>query len=171
MKFHTLRIQNFLTIGDATVQLKDKGLHLIQGENEDNTSAKSNGAGKSSIVDAISWVLFGVTARGTKGDKVVHNVRKKDCFVELRVEHGESTYIVERYRKHATHKNQLRLYCDATPASSSVDMTKGTDAETQKLVEPGGNARLAEEDGQGSQDAGGRSCRHEPHRGRLRGCP
>lgn len=133
MKFHTLAIQNFLTVGHATVELADKGLHLIQGENADNSSATSNGAGKSSIVDAISWVLFGVTARGLKGDKVVNNKKKKDCAVSLTVSNGATTYDITRFRKHATGKNSLRVMADTT--AGPVDMTKGTDAETQKVVE------------------------------------
>jgi DNA repair exonuclease SbcCD ATPase subunit len=133
MKFHTLAISNFLTVGNATVNLADRGLHLIQGVNDDNSSALSNGAGKSSIVDAISWVLFGVTARGLKGDKVVNNTKKKDCVVSLSVSNGASEYHISRYRKHATHKNALRIA--AQTAAGEVDMTKGTDAETQKVVE------------------------------------
>jgi DNA repair exonuclease SbcCD ATPase subunit len=135
MKFQHLHIENFLTIGSANVKLQDKGLHLIQGENEDNTSAKSNGAGKSSIVDAISWALFGVTARGVKGDKVVHNTRKKGTVVILTVQHGENIYKIERYRKHATGKNALKVYHITDPTGPSTDLTKGTDAETQKVVE------------------------------------
>lgn len=136
MKFHTLTIHNFLTIGEAVVHLKDKGLHLIQGINDDNTSAISNGAGKSSVVDALSWVLFGVTNRGTKGDRVVNRERKKECSVLLTIEHGDNLYKVERYRKHSTGKNSLRLYAmSPDPMAASTDLTKGTDAETQKDVE------------------------------------
>jgi len=139
MKFHTLAINNFLTVGSAVVRLKDKGLHLIQGENEDNSSALSNGAGKSSIVDAISWALFGVTARGVKGDKVVHRERKKDCWAGLTIEHGATTYKVTRYRKHSEGKNSLRLSVfteDLTAHPTGlIDVTKGTDAETQKALE------------------------------------
>lgn len=133
MKFTRLHITNFLTIGDASVHLKDKGLQLIQGINDDNSAAVSNGSGKSSVVDAICWVLFGVTARGVKGDKVVNRERKKDCQVTLVLEHGANTYCVHRYRKHSTHKNSLRL--ESVQSGGNVDMTKGTDAETQKEVE------------------------------------
>lgn len=137
MKFQTLTIENFLTVGLAQVNLEDRGLHLIQGVNEDNSSATSNGAGKSSIVDALCWALFGVTARKVKGDKVVHNVRKKDCRVSITLRHGDNVYLIQRHRKHTTGKNSLRVSVTPanTPGAPAVDMTKGTDAETQLVVD------------------------------------
>ncbi|EYU47058.1 AAA domain protein [Acinetobacter baumannii 1457504] len=53
MEFLTLKINNFLTIGEARLDLANRGLLLVQGENKDNSSADSNGSGKSSIVDAL----------------------------------------------------------------------------------------------------------------------
>lgn len=133
MKFTTLKGQNFLTLSAFEVRLNDRGLNLIQGANDDDTSASSNGAGKSSLVDAICWCLFGSTARGAKGDAVVNRAAKKNTHVSLDMLEGEVTYRVTRYRKHAEHKNQLQLV--AISATGTVDMTKGTDAETQKVVE------------------------------------
>jgi DNA repair exonuclease SbcCD ATPase subunit len=133
VKFVRLYIQNFLTIGRAAVDLQDRGLHLIQGKNEDDGSASSNGAGKSSLVDAICWVLFGTTARGIKGDKVVNQTAKKDCSVQLTLRKGDSVYVVQRFRKHKDHKNSLLI--QAVTASGAVDLHKGTEAESQKVLE------------------------------------
>lgn len=58
MKFGELKIKNFLIVSDATISLADRGLLLIEGQNDDDESANSNGAGKSSIVDALCWCLF-----------------------------------------------------------------------------------------------------------------
>jgi len=135
MKFLSAHIENFLTVASGTVKLADRGLNLIQGVNSDDDSASSNGAGKSSIVDAICWCLYGVTARGVKGDSVVNLKAKKNTSVIVALENGATTYKVERYRKHATGKNCLRLYAIVDPTGPSVDMTRGTDAETQKEVE------------------------------------
>ncbi|QFZ84533.1 AAA family ATPase [Variovorax paradoxus] len=135
MKFLSAHIENFLTVAAGTVKLADRGLNLIQGVNADDDSASSNGAGKSSIVDAICWCLYGVTARGVKGDSVVNLKAKKNTAVIVMLENGATTYKVERYRKHATGKNSLRLYAITDPTAPGVDMTRGTDAETQKEVE------------------------------------
>lgn len=137
MKFDRLQVQNFLTLGSASIGLRDRGLNVIQGTNDDDGSASSNGAGKSSLVDALCWCLFGVTARGVKGDAVVNRTAKKECQVRVWMTHGETEYIVTRHRKHKEHKNALHLH--ARPAGDlgriPDDLSKGTDAETQKEVE------------------------------------
>lgn len=136
MKFHKLTVQNFLTLRHASVNLADRGLQLIQGVNDDDSSASSNGSGKSSLVDAICWCLYGTTARDVKGDAVVNLGVKKDCAVTLTLSSGTSTYKVERYRKHATSKNSLLVSAlAADPLSPSTDLSRGTDAETQKVLE------------------------------------
>lgn len=134
MEFSRLYVKNFLTISYAAIELANKGLHLIQGQNDDDSSAASNGAGKSSLVDAICWALFGRTARDVKGDAVVNRTAKKECYVTLIIRNGDAIYTVTRHRKHSTGKNTLTLGV-ATDTTPEVDLTKGTDAETQKEVE------------------------------------
>ena len=65
LKFHNIYINNFLSIGEANVNLEDKGYCLITGiNNNPNDAAKSNGSGKSSIMEAICWAFTGETIRG-----------------------------------------------------------------------------------------------------------
>lgn len=136
MKFHELDIQNFLTIRSAKLNLADRGLQIIQGVNEDDSSASSNGSGKSSIGDAISWCLYGLTAREVKGDSVVNLAIKKDCRVSLTISNGATRYRVIRHRKHAIFKNSLILEVMAgEPSDGPTDLSRGTDAETQKVLE------------------------------------
>lgn len=134
MNFNEIRIKNFLTISEATLDLNSRGLLLIQGENLDDTSAGSNGAGKSSTVDAVFWCLYGATARGLTGDAVVNNTAKKDTSVAVIIEDGPLVYSVERYRKHSKHKNALRVTSKDLSTHAEVDLTKGTDKETQVVV-------------------------------------
>lgn len=134
MKFTSLSATNFLTLGKAHIQLADRGLNVIQGINDADTSANSNGAGKSSVADALCWALFGSTARGVKGDGVVNRTAKKDTSVVVTMVNGATEYRVVRYRKHKEHKNALRLFTGEVGASFA-DLSKGTDAETQKEVE------------------------------------
>lgn len=136
MKFSNIIIQNFMAIGSADVQLADRGLVLIQGEN-DEAGAVSNGAGKSSLMDALCWVLYGETARGLSGDAVVNATAKKDCLVSVSVIDSGDTYGITRYRKHSTEKNRLMVtkLSGAPPAVTFGDLTKGTEKETQKVIE------------------------------------
>lgn len=77
MKILKATFQNFLTLSEACLELDDRGLLLITGKNDDDTSANSNGAGKSSLVDGICWALYGTTARDVSGDDVVNETAKK----------------------------------------------------------------------------------------------
>lgn len=135
MKFTQLKIENFLAIGEASMALNDRGLMVIQGSNEDNTSAESNGAGKSTLPDALCWALYGTTARGLSGDPVVNDTAGKNCMVSVEILDGMETYRVERYRKHKTHKNSLRLIQLDTLANTEKDLSDGTDKLTQIKVE------------------------------------
>jgi DNA repair exonuclease SbcCD ATPase subunit len=115
-------------------------LVLIQGVNNDDTSAKSNGSGKSSIADAISWCLFGETARGESGDSIVNEKAGKDAYVSLELrpsdDGAESDYfIVTRHRKHRTEKNRLVLTRVAGEDGRADDLTGGTDRITQGTLE------------------------------------
>lgn len=131
LKIENLKISNFLTIGEIECSLDQKGLVLIQGENKDDSSQDSNGSGKSSFADAILWCLFGSTARGESGDKVVNRSAKKNCCVQITVSDGEDRYEITRHRKHSKEKNKLTVF---KLDNESVDLTKGTDKLTQPIV-------------------------------------
>jgi DNA repair exonuclease SbcCD ATPase subunit len=133
MDIKNLSITNFLTIGQAELQLDGRGLLLIQGENGDDTSAASNGAGKSSIVDALCWCLYGTTARDVEGDAVVNATAKKDCKVEVLLDDDGAEYRITRYRKDKVHKNQLYVH-KQNATGGWDDLSKGTDKETQEVV-------------------------------------
>ncbi len=132
MNFKELEIKNFLTVGEAKIELSERGLLLIQGVNRDDPSAKSNGAGKSSVVDALCWALYGVTAREVSGDAVVNKTAKKDCRVAVTIVDGPHEYRIARHRKHSGAKNSLVV--GRVDGASVIDMTKGTDKETQEVV-------------------------------------
>lgn len=135
MKILDLVLQNFLTVGEARIQLDNRGLVLIQGENEDDSSALSNGSGKSSIVDGLCWTLFGVTARGVTGDAVVNRTAKKNTMTKVYIQDEGDVYSIQRFRKHSAYKNSLLVdKVDAPFGRSLVSMTKGTDKETQEVV-------------------------------------
>lgn len=136
MKILELKINNFLSLGDVpALNLDNRGLVLIQGVNEDDTSADSNGVGKSSIADALCWVLFGETARGVSGDGVVNNQAKKNCSVGIIISEGAGFYRITRYRKHKEFKNTTRVgFADRADGSEWADLSKGTEKETQVLI-------------------------------------
>lgn len=132
MKLVKLEVQNFLSIGELSLNLKDRGLCLIQGVNKDDDSSDSNGAGKSSILNAISYALYGVCANGMSGDSVVNKVAKKNCRVSLFIEDGDHSYSIHRFRKDNLEKNQTFVYQET--AGDSIEISKGTEKETQAVI-------------------------------------
>jgi DNA repair exonuclease SbcCD ATPase subunit len=98
--FQQLRIQNFLSVGSTPVEIQfNKGLNIITGLNKDQED-RSNGVGKSTIADAIFFVLFGRTLRELKKELIVNNITKSTCAVELTFTVTENNnideYIVKR---------------------------------------------------------------------------
>jgi len=131
MKIGRVDIEGFMAIGIAALGLTDRGLVLIQGENHDDASAKSNGSGKSTIPDALSWCLYGVTARGESGDDIINTTCKTASVVTELID-GEAVYRVSRYRKDTKHKNHVIL--EKVSKTATVDLTLSSDKETQLRI-------------------------------------
>ena len=131
MMFKSVEIQNFMSIKTAQINLDEQGLVLIRGINEDNPNFMSNGAGKSTIIESLVYVLFGRTLRGVKGDDVVSKTANKNCKVVLDLVDDDGTeYRISRYRKHHQNKNSVFLFCNGT------DITPKSEADfTKKIIE------------------------------------
>jgi len=130
VKILKIEIENFLAIGKASVDLADQGLVHITGENNEETSADSNGAGKSSIGDALDWCLFG-SCRGLTGNDVINTKAGKGTRVQVFIEDEGDEYVVTRYRKYPKFKDGPAL---ERTSGGRTQMTKGTSALTQKEI-------------------------------------
>ena len=129
MKILSLQINNFMTIGDAEIELNDRGLVLIQGQNLDDTSADSNGAGKTTLLDALCWAFYGVTSAGHKADTVINRTFGKNCRVKVVIQDDGNEYAIIRHRKHEECKNRVKVL------SEKGDITRGTDKLTDEFIE------------------------------------
>lgn len=125
MQIKTLKINNFRSYKEQEINLEDLGLVLIEGENRD--AGGSNGAGKTTCVQAICWGLYGQTPEGVRGDSVVRH-GKKDCYVGLTLEINGKTLLVDRFRKHSVHLNKLMVSYDYQ------DVTQGRNVDTQRIL-------------------------------------
>lgn len=134
MKFKNVTIENFGTLSSADVRLDERGLVLVQGDNARNSSADSNGAGKSTVFEAISWCLFGKTAKGQTGDSVINWAAGKNCVVHVELEDQDAVYTITRGRKHKTFKSKLHVSMEIKSTGAVTDLTKGTDKLTQEDV-------------------------------------
>lgn len=130
MKLENLKIQNFLSIKELAFNLDNRGLVLVQGRNLDDINFDSNGAGKTSFIEAIAWVLFGKTVKGLKGDEVIHRQVKKNCAVSLSfTDDDNNEYTVNRYRKHKEFKNSVMLF------NGENNITQKSDKDTTEYIE------------------------------------
>jgi DNA repair exonuclease SbcCD ATPase subunit len=85
VKFKNLSIQNFLSVGEEKLKINfQSGITLITGINKDKES--KNGCGKTTILDALYWSIFGNTIRDIKKDKIIHDHLDVTSKVELEFE-------------------------------------------------------------------------------------
>lgn len=128
MEFKKLILGNFLSYQELDFDFKDKGLTLVEGKNKDE--GDSNGSGKSSIWDGISFTLFGQTVRGLKGDDVINRKFKKNCWSNLRLSVYGVDYEVFRYRKHSEFGDRLFIL----DINNDKQIELGTLAQTQQWI-------------------------------------
>jgi DNA repair exonuclease SbcCD ATPase subunit len=130
MRFNTLTIQNFLSYGPVQeVCLANQGLVGVFGANTDS-SFDSNGSGKSAIIEAIVWCLWGGTVRGLKADEVVNAQVGHSCEVTLTIDDGDSQYKITRYRG----KEDVKKKNDVLVELNGVDATQGIVSDTQAFI-------------------------------------
>jgi DNA repair exonuclease SbcCD ATPase subunit len=87
-----LRWKNFLSTGNVftEINLVRSPSTVIIGE---------NGAGKSTILDALCFVLFGKPFRSINKPQLVNSINNKDCICEIEFSIGNSEYLVRRGMK------------------------------------------------------------------------
>ena len=101
-----LTVKNFMSIGNQTqsVSFTTENLTLVLGENLDqggDDSGSRNGTGKTTIVNALSYALYGVALTNIKKDNLVNKINNKNMLVTLTFTKDSTTYKIERGRKPA----------------------------------------------------------------------
>lgn len=114
-------IKRFFSVKEAELAFSNNGLTLIRGEVQDSSFSESNGAGKSTIIEAILWCLYENTLRGVTKDQVVNRFYNKDCEVKLTGKVGEVPFEVTRYRKHTTNKNNVIFMYNGVEVTAASD--------------------------------------------------
>ena len=104
--FTKLHIENFMSIGNMTLDLEDCGYTLIEGVNNNPLDgAHSNGSGKSSIFESLVWCLTGNTIRGNKN--VVSNNSTGGTLVSVNFTIDGDNFEVIRTKDHTKYKTNL----------------------------------------------------------------
>jgi len=97
MKINSIKIENFLSIKSMVINFDDySGITRVIGENKDTTPVSSNGAGKSALIEAISFGLFGKTLRKTSERSIINKYTSGKCRVTLTI---NENVVIERTKK------------------------------------------------------------------------
>lgn len=135
IKIKTITMKNFLSFGNATqaIDVSIDGLTLILGNNLDLGGAgNKNGSGKTSLIQAISYGLFGQPLTNIKKDNLVNSVNGKGMLVTVDYTIGDKSYRIERGRK----PNVLRFYVDdGLVTEPNTDESHGESKWTQQEIE------------------------------------
>ena len=123
--FEKIRWKNFLSTGNvfSEIDLETARTNLIVG---------SNGAGKSTILDALTFSLFARPFRKISKSMLVNSINEKDCVAEIEFRIGKIQYKVIRGMK----PSKFEIYCNGqawNQDSSQLEQQKNFEANVLKM--------------------------------------
>jgi DNA repair exonuclease SbcCD ATPase subunit len=137
MKIKELTVKNFMSVGNQTqaVDFSKENLTLVLGENLDmggDDNGSRNGTGKTTIVNALSFSLFGTALTNIKKDNLINKINNKNMLVTLSFEKDGVDYRIERGRKPTIMKFYVN---DEEQGAEETDDSQGDMRETQKDID------------------------------------
>ena len=123
--FHKIRWKNFLSTGNqyTEINFESSQTTLIIG---------SNGAGKSTVLDALTFSLYGKPFRKINKPMLVNSINEKECLTEIEFSVGKKDYKVIRGIK----PNKFEIYCNGqlwNQEFSAVEQQKNFEANVLKM--------------------------------------
>jgi DNA repair exonuclease SbcCD ATPase subunit len=128
-----LSVRNFMSVGNATqgIDFDRRDLTLVLGENLDlGGDGSRNGTGKTTIINDLSYALYGNALSNIRKDNLVNKTNGKGMLVGLEFSAGGQDYRIERGRK----PNVLKFYVN-NEDKSATDDAQGDSRETQEAIE------------------------------------
>ena len=125
IKFQNLRYKNFLSSGNHWTELK-------LNKNTSTLIVGHNGAGKSTILDALTFVLFNKPFRKINKNQLINSINEKDCLVEIDFSVDSIPYTIKRGMK----PTLFEIYREGVlfdQSSSSNDQQKWLEQSLLKL--------------------------------------
>ena len=117
--FHKIRYKNFLSSGNQFTEIDFE-------KNHTNLIIGTNGAGKSTVLDALTFVLFNKPFRKINKPQLVNTVNEKDCLVEIEFSANNRDYLVRRGIK----PNVFDISVNGNPLHKEAD-----DRANQRILE------------------------------------
>jgi DNA repair exonuclease SbcCD ATPase subunit len=133
IQIKNLTVKNFMSVGAATqgIDFDRNDLTLVLGENLDlGGDGSRNGTGKTTIINALSYALYGQALSNIRKDNLVNKTNGKNMLVSLDFSVNGQEYRIERGRK----PNVLRFYIN-NEHKAAEDEAQGDSRETQDAIE------------------------------------
>lgn len=137
IKIKNLTVRNFMSVGNQTQAIDfDRGqLTLVLGENLDlggDDSGARNGTGKTTIINGLSYAIYGQALTNIKRDNLINKINGKGMLVTVTFEKNGVEYHIERGRK----PNLLKFSINGQEQElEDLDESQGDSRETQKAIE------------------------------------
>ena len=137
IKIKDLTVKNFMSVGNVTqaVDFEEDQLTLVLGENLDqggDDSGSRNGTGKTTIINALSYALYGQALTNIKRNNLINKTNSKGMLVTLNFEKNGNKYRIERGRS----PNVLKFYINDQDHSDEFDdNSQGDSRKTQESIQ------------------------------------
>tara|TARA_B100000424_G_scaffold270697_1_gene270782 strand:+ start:1216 stop:2988 length:1773 start_codon:yes stop_codon:yes gene_type:complete len=135
IKIKDLTVKNFMSVGNVTqgVDFDREQLTLVLGENLDqggDDTGSRNGTGKTTIINALSYALYGQALTNIKRNNLINKTNSKGMLVTLNFEKAGANYRIERGRS----PNILKFYINETEQVDMEDQSQGDSRKTQESI-------------------------------------
>ena len=129
-----MTVRNFMSVGNVTqgVHFDNEKLTLVLGENLDqggDDTGSRNGTGKTTIVNALSYALYGQALTNIKRNNLINKTNSKNMLVTLSFQKNNVTYRIERGRA----PNILRFFVN-DQEQEVLDESQGDSRKTQEEI-------------------------------------
>ena len=127
-----LTVKNFMSVGNQAqaINFANKNLVLVIGENMDlggDDAGARNGTGKTTIINALSYVFFGEALTNIRRDNLVNKTNEKGMLVSVKFVKNNVEYTIERGRK----PQVFRFYANNIEQNTESNEAQGENKETQ----------------------------------------
>ena len=134
IRIKDLTVKNFMSVGNQTqaVDFDKEQLTLVLGENLDqggDDAGSRNGTGKTTIINALSYALYGNALTNIKRNNLINKTNSKGMLVTLHFEKNSIDYRIERGRS----PNIMKFYIN-NEEQELVDESQGDSRKTQEFI-------------------------------------
>ena len=130
-----ITVKNFMSVGNSTqsINFSNKNLILVLGENMDlggDDAGARNGSGKTTIINALSYVFFGEALTNIRRDNLVNKTNERHMLVSVKFTKNNVDYTIERGRKPGIFK----FYANNIEQNTENNEAQGENRETQNEI-------------------------------------